>query len=250
MSNIIFYGLHVVKNLLKYKNSFIKEIFILKSKRVLFYKKFNFLLFKKIKITLVNKGYLNSLTKNRNHQDICVLIKKNFFLFYKKKILNIINKIKYPIFLILDRINDVYNLGSCIRTAVASGIINVILVTKHNSVSILNSVVHKITSGALYKINIFEINNINNLIIFLKKYNFFIIGTCLKSKNSIFSFNFKDFKKPIGLILGSEKNGIKESIKKKCDFLFRIPIKNINSLNISIANSILIFEILRQFLNK
>ncbi len=240
--NNFFYGINVVKNLIKFKYSYIKEIFIVNSRNDLRFKKIKYLLSKYIiKTNLVSKNYFNFLSnKNINHQGILAIIKNKLFNFNKNDLINLL-KMDNVFILILDSINNPYNLGSCIRTAVAFNI-NCIIITKKNSVSIYNNIVHKTSSGSIYKIKIFECKNLSIIIDLLYKYNFYIIGTCLKSNNLLNNFNINNNK--LCLILGSEQSGLKKNIKKKCNILLKIPITNINSLNVSVSNGIFLYKLL------
>ncbi len=244
-----YYGINTVKNLILYNYKYIYKIFLL-SKRddVKFLKLKDLILRKKISFVLVKSIFLKKIigNKNINHQGIIALVKKG--LLFRNNInnlLNLIKKLNKHFFLILDRINDPYNLGSCIRTAVAFGV-NVIIVSKNNSVSIHNNIVHKVSNGAIYKIFIIEVVSISNIINILRKYNFFIFGSCNYAKNNILNIQFSKYNS-IALILGSESNGIYDVFKKKCNVLFRIPILKINSLNVSVTNGLIIFEIFKQF---
>ncbi len=243
--NNLFYGFNVIKNLLKYKYNCVKEIYMVNFKNNLRFNKIKYLSNKYfIKINLVNKNYFNFLNnKYINHQNIIAYINKKLFNFNIEKFLNLLkkNNNKSLFFLILDSINDPYNLGSCIRTAVGLGV-NCIIISKYNSVSIYNNIVHKSSSGSIYKIFLLQFN-ILKIINLLLEYNFYIIGTCLKTNNFLFNFNLNRYKK-IALILGSESNGLKKNIKSKCNILFKIPIIKINSLNVSVANGIFLYQLL------
>ncbi len=244
---IILYGLYVIRNLLKYKIHCVKKIFIFLKKKNLYIKYITkFLNIKFIKIDFVSRKFLTNLVKNNNHQGICAVCDNLPLLKKKDFLLDLICRKKYPILLLLDRITDPYNLGACIRTTVAVDIIDAILITKYSTVDLKSSVIHKVSGGAIYKIDIVEIINVVNILIFLRKKNFFIIGTCISAQKSLFSFDFTQVKHPIVLILGCEQNGIKENIKKYCDILLKIPLKNVNSLNLSVSNGIFLFEIFRQ----
>ncbi len=247
MINII-YGINVVKNLLKYKFNYIEKIYFLKSfnynLKINNIKKLSNKYF--IKIKFVNKNYFKFFfnNKNVNHQGVLAIIKKNKKLFNNniKKLFEKINKKSSFFILFLDRINDPYNLGACIRTSVGLGV-DAIIISKNKSASVNNNIVHKTSSGAIYKIFILEQINLINLIFKLRKYNFYVIGTCINSNNYINNCKLKSFKKII-LILGSEENGIKKIIKNNCDLLVKIPLIKINSLNVSVANGILLYELL------
>ncbi len=249
ISNLFFYGINVVKNLIKFKYKFIKDIYLLKNRNDIKFKNIKLLSYKYfIKLNFVNKNYFNFLSnRNINHQGIIAFVEKGIFNFNEDKFFDILNKNKFLFILVLDRINDPHNLGSCIRTSVALGV-NIIIISKKNSVSIYNNIVHKCSSGSIYKINLLVVNNIYKIINLLKNnYNFYIIGTCLKSNNLLNNFNFyyKNYNGLI-LILGSEDCGIKNNIKKSCNILLKIPINKVNSLNISVANGIFLFNLLNK----
>ncbi|QJC33254.1 23S rRNA (guanosine(2251)-2'-O)-methyltransferase RlmB [Enterobacteriaceae endosymbiont of Donacia clavipes] len=243
MENIIF-GIYSIINVLKENPISLKRIFILNSKKktnkikeLLFYaNKHN------INVHKVSKKWLNKKTSNSIHQGCIGFINKTKS-FNEKDIINIINITKKILILILDRITDPHNFGACIRSAVAAKV-SMIILPKNYSVKI-NATVKKVSCGTSENIPIIFVKNILNTIKILKKYNIFIIGADNNQKNKIF-YNYK-LSYPICLIMGSENKGIKSIIKKNCDELFSIPIRNnVNSLNVSVATGIFLFEIIRQ----
>ncbi len=242
-----FYGIDTIKNLILYKGNYIKKIFLysniknirlLKLKELIIKKKLNFNVLNNI---LFKKKFFKL---NIIHQGVVAFVKKNVLFNNKQKILNLINNKKKVFLLIIDGINSPYNLGSCIRTAVAFNV-DAIIINKSNSIDIENSLVHKISTGSIYKILILQVSNIYKILNLLKSKKFYILGTCVDSKKSIYDINFLKYNL-LALIMGSERKGIKLSIKNKCNFLFKIPILNINSLNVSVSYGIIMFEILRQ----
>ncbi|QJC37702.1 23S rRNA (guanosine(2251)-2'-O)-methyltransferase RlmB [Enterobacteriaceae endosymbiont of Donacia bicoloricornis] len=243
MRDIIF-GIHSIVNMLKNNPISLKEIFILDSKKKsnkikeLFYyiNKYN------INIHKVNKKWLDKKTNNSVHQGIMAVINISKPL-TEKDILKIINTSKKIFILILDRITDTHNLGACIRNAVAFNV-NMIILPKKYSVKI-NAMVKKVSCGTSEYIPIIYVKNLKNTINFLKFYKIKIIGTDNNTKNSIIYNNKLLF--PICLIMGSEDKGIKTSIKNKCDLLISIPmLNNLNSLNVSVATGICLYEIMKQ----
>ncbi len=241
-----FYGLRTIKNLIKFKFNYIKKIFLINKNNKNFTEIIKLINFKNIFYKKVNINFFKNFN-SLNHQGIIALVKKKkMFNNSIDDLIELINSKKKHFFLILDRISNPNNLGSCIRTAVAANI-DAIIITNYNSVSLENNIVHKVSMGAIYKIFIISVNNINKIINLLKKKSFLLLCTDLNSKNSVYKFNFCCYNS-IALILGSEKKGVKKKIKEKCNFLFKIPIKNVNSLNVSVSNGIIIFEILRQLL--
>ena len=131
------------------------------------------------------------------------------------------------------------------RSAYIFGI-NCILFNEKNSFSI-NEVLIKAASGAYEKIELIPVKNIVNLIKILKKYNFWVIGLDKFGKKDITTID-KNIKK--ALVLGSENKGIRDLIKKKCDFLVKIVMhnddKHIDSLNVSNAAAVLFYELKRK----
>jgi 23S rRNA (guanosine2251-2'-O)-methyltransferase len=147
-----------------------------------------------------------------------------------------------PLILILDEIQDVHNVGAILRSAECSGVNGVIL-TKHNSATI-TSTVTKTSAGATEHLKICQVNNLSQTIGELKEKGFWIVGSSLENAKS---FTEVDYKIPIALIVGNEEKGIRKLTASKCDFLVKIPMSGkIQSLNVSVASGILLFEILRQ----
>jgi len=146
----------------------------------------------------------------------------------------------FPLLLALDEIQDPHNLGAILRSAECSGVDGVIL-TKHNSASI-NSTVVKTSAGATEHLMICQVNNLANTLDELKKENFWIVGSSL---NDAKDYSEVDYKIPMVLVVGNEEKGIRRLTAEKCDFLINIPMKGkLQSLNVSVASGILLFEII------
>lgn len=195
---------------------------------------------KKIKeIQIYNRSDLDRKLKTTNHQGIVIFCNK----------LKTSNEIKLiqseKNILILDSLVDPQNVGSIMRSAYIFGI-NCIFFNEKNSFSI-NEVLIKAASGAYEKIELIPVNNIVNLIKILKKNNFWVIGLDKFGKKNITTID-KDIKK--ALVLGSENKGIRDLIKKNCDFLVKIVMhnndKHIDSLNVSNAAAVLFYELKRK----
>jgi 23S rRNA (guanosine2251-2'-O)-methyltransferase len=185
----------------------------------------------KLQINYESNNFFNKIFNNEiPHQGYAVLIEKikeNNLKFYleNEKISNIIS---------LDGITDPRNIGSIIRSAVAFNF-DLILINKKdfNSKSFL---LYKAASGAMEKIIIIESSNILNEIQILKKKNFWIVGMDSSAKESI--YNYKSQLKNV-VVFGSEKAGMRNILKKDCDYVCKIPIsKNIDSLNVSNAAAV------------
>jgi 23S rRNA (guanosine2251-2'-O)-methyltransferase len=143
--------------------------------------------------------------------------------------------------LILDSITDPQNLGSLIRTAHCCGANGVII--PENRSAAVTAAVMKASAGAVCHTPVAMVVNLANTIEYLKDKGFWIYGTDPASRNKVNTF---DYKGHIGLVMGSEGRGMRPLIKKKCDFLISVPIVGkIDSLNVSVAAGIVLYDILR-----
>ena len=158
------------------------------------------------------------------------------------EIINESKKSEYPLLLILDSIQDTHNVGAILRSADCSGV-DGIIITKHNSAPI-NETVVKTSAGASEHVKMTLINNLAQTIDELKQKGFWIVGSYLEGAKDYTRVNYKV---PIAVIVGNEEKGIRKLSADKCDHLVCIPMKGkIQSLNVSVATGILLFEILRQ----
>jgi 23S rRNA (guanosine2251-2'-O)-methyltransferase len=179
---------------------------------------------------------------DKNAQGV-IALKQDFKFSSLDEILFIAKKSSLPIILILDEIQDPHNVGAILRSAECSGV-NGVLITKHNSATI-TSTVTKVSAGATEHLKIAQINNLSQTIDELKEKGFWIVGSSLLENSQ--NYTEVDYKIPIALIVGNEEKGIRKLTASKCDFLVKIPMTGkIQSLNVSVATGILLFEILRQ----
>lgn len=146
------------------------------------------------------------------------------------------------LFLVLDCIEDARNFGALLRVADASGIHGVVI-QSHRSVT-LNPSVSKVSSGAVEYVPVSIVPNIKHAIHEMKKRGITIIGADANAEQTVWD---SDFKEPLALIIGSEGKGLRRTVRTLCDVLVSIPMKGkINSLNVSVATGICVFEIMRQ----
>ena len=194
---------------------------------------------KKYKIMYLDQNDFKERFNFKHDQGIAISFNENL----NSSILDVGEFHSNSCYLICDQINDPQNFGQIIRTSECAGIDGIIL-PKHGSVHITNSVI-QVSQGAIFNSNIFIETNLNNTIKYLKSKGFWIIGV----ENSIEakSWHKMDYKGKIAIIIGSEGKGIRQLVKKSCDFLTTIPMKGkINSLNVASAVSAILFERQRQ----
>jgi 23S rRNA (guanosine2251-2'-O)-methyltransferase len=147
-----------------------------------------------------------------------------------------------PLILILDEIEDPHNLGSILRTADCTGVHGVII-PKRRSVG-LTATVAKTSAGAIEYVPVAKVTNIAQTIESLKKKGIWIAGADGDAKITVYQ---NDLTIPLAIVIGNEGSGIGRLIKEKCDFLFKLPMfGQINSLNASVAASVLLYEVVRQ----
>ena len=149
--------------------------------------------------------------------------------------------------ILLDGIEDSHNLGAIIRTAVCAGVSGIILPSRR-SVQV-NSIVEKTSAGAINHIPIIKVNSLGGAVEKLKNSNWWIIATDASAKDNYYDINYDGMNSVI--IMGAEHAGVSKSLLKASDFIVKIPmLKDFNSLNVSNALAIIIFESVRQKLIK
>ncbi|MDF2668402.1 MAG: methyltransferase [Paenibacillus sp.] len=147
-----------------------------------------------------------------------------------------------PFLLILDEIEDPHNLGSILRTADCAGVHGVII-PKRRSVG-LTATVSKTSAGAIEYVPVARVTNLAQTIERLKEAGIWIAGADVSGEQNVYK---ADFKMPLAIVIGNEGKGIGRLIKDKCDFLVTLPMQGrINSLNASVAASVLMYEVVRQ----
>lgn len=196
---------------------------------------------KGIKVNQIPFDKFKQITQSKIAQGVAAVKSEQKF-YELHEIISEAKKSYYPLILILDSIQDTHNVGAILRSADCSGVDGVII-TKHNSAPI-NETVVKTSAGASEHVKIAQINNLVQTIEELKQNGFWIVGSYLEGAKN---YTTVDYKIPIAVIVGNEEKGIRKLTADKCDHLIKIPMKGkIQSLNVSVATGVLLFEILRQ----
>ncbi|HKI76966.1 MAG TPA: 23S rRNA (guanosine(2251)-2'-O)-methyltransferase RlmB [Ignavibacteriaceae bacterium] len=196
---------------------------------------------KGIKCNEITAAKFNEIAKGSNTQGV-IAKKSSQKYFQLEEIIAGAKKSEYPLILILDSIQDTHNLGAILRTAECSEVDGV-LITKHNSAPV-NETVTKTSAGATEHVKICQVNNLVNSLKVLQENGFWVVGSSLENSKI---YTEIDYKIPIALIIGNEEKGIRRLTAENCDMLINIPMKGkIQSLNVSVATGILLFEIVRQ----
>ena len=147
---------------------------------------------------------------------------------------------------ILDGIEDPHNFGAIIRSCVCAGVSGIIIPSRRNVQ--VNSIVEKTSAGAINHIPIIKVNSLVNAIQRLKETDWWIIASDASANDNYYDIKYNDMN--FALIMGAEHAGVSKSLLKMSDFKVKIPMmKDFNSLNVSNAAAVIIFESLRQKLN-
>lgn len=192
---------------------------------------------KRITVEIQERKYIDELVQT-HAQGVVAKVPD----FEYKSIDYLVSKTKdkeYPLIVMLDQITDVHNLASIIRVCECVGV-DGIIIPKTRSAEI-NATVYKISSGAIFNVDICQVSNLSNAIKKLKDNSYWIVGSDLETNNDYTSI---DYKMKVCLVIGSEGKGIRNTTRKHCDFLVKIPmVGKINSLNASVATGILCYQI-------
>ena len=196
-----------------------------------------------IPVEFRERSYLDRQAGHKFHQGVVGLCENFAYVSVDDVIANRHIDFANDLILILDGITDPQNLGSLIRGAHCFGA-NGVIIPENRSAAVTAAVV-KASAGAAHHIPIAMVVNLSNTIEYLKEKGFWIYGTDPVSGKNVSTF---DYKGQIGLVMGSEGRGMRPLIKKKCDFLLSIAtMGKIDSLNVSVAAGIILYEILRSW---
>jgi 23S rRNA (guanosine2251-2'-O)-methyltransferase len=143
---------------------------------------------------------------------------------------------------VLDQVQDPHNLGACLRSCEAFGA-HAVIAPKRQSAG-LTPAARKIASGAADVLPFFQVTNLTRVLKWLKSNGLWVVGTCEQASATLFDW---DFTQPTVMVLGSESSGMRRLTRENCDQTVQIPTRGrINSLNVSVACGICLFEAGRQ----
>lgn len=193
----------------------------------------------KIRFELQEKHFMDKLVRGGNHQGIVMFISP--YAYYEMYEL-LESESSNPLFVLLDGIEDPQNLGNIIRTCAAAGIDGILL--ENRRCAPITSTVMKVSSGGLSSMKIARVNNLKNAFSLLNEKNIPIISAL---SDGDYLWTEVDYRNGAALIFGSEGQGVRRILKEKSDYAIRIPVQNnMNSLNVSVAVGIVVYEALRQ----
>jgi 23S rRNA (guanosine2251-2'-O)-methyltransferase len=208
-----------------------------------------------ISIEKRDRRALDELTRNANHQGVVALLaeapaptsgsgsksaKKTSGYVEAETILDSLGAL--PLLVLLDGIEDPHNLGAILRACEGAGVDGV-FIPEHRAAG-LNETVAKTSAGAVEYVQVARVTNLVRLIEELKERGIWVVGV---EGGTQVSYTGVDFNVPLALVMGSEGKGVRRLVRENCDAIVSIPMRGqLNSLNVSVATGVVLFEVLRQ----
>jgi len=195
-----------------------------------------------VKVIKARLSELDKLSGQQRHQGVIASFKGSN-VNSEGNLEAVLNSIEgIPLVLVLDGIQDPHNLGACLRTAEAAGV-NLVVICKDRSAGI-TPVVRRAASGAAETLNVIQATNLARVLRALKKHGIWLTGTSDEATDSLYSTNLTG---PLALVMGNEGTGLRRLTTELCDYLVRIPMAGqVESLNVSVATGVCLYEINRQ----
>ena len=194
-----------------------------------------------IPVNLVPVAKLNGFNIT-GHEGCVALIAKVQYHNLQEVISHLVDQGDTPLFLILDGITDIRNIGGIARTAFCMGVHALVIPDK--GVGALNEDAILTSAGALEKIPVCRVNSLMKAVDELHLNGIKVYATEMTATKNIFDC---DFTEPCAILMGSEEKGIYPALMKICDEKIKIPMKgDFESLNVSVATGIILYEVMRQ----
>jgi len=199
-----------------------------------------------VPVEFVQSEKLDSLAPGIRHQGIVALASPIAFHSLEDVLKRAASRGETPFLLLLDELQDPQNVGALIRSADAAGVHGVLLPRRRSCP--LNTVVAKVSAGAVNYVPVVQIGNIVQTLRSLKEQGFWAVGADMDGGSLYFD---ADLDRPVVLVIGAEGKGLGRLVKENCDMIVRIPMRGgVNSLNASAAGAILLYEVVRQRMQK
>ncbi len=245
-SSIIF-GLHAVEAALKQDAESIEQLWCDKQRRDKRLQGLVQLAAKRwIKPQQLSRDELDKLAPGGKHQGVVAQVKQSSATTARNETFleQLLTDLEVaPFLLVLDGVTDPHNLGACLRSADAAGVHAVI--APRDRACGLTPVVRKVASGAAETVPFVQVTNLSRTIKSLRDAGVWVIGTALEE--GAMSLYERDLKGPLALVLGAEGKGIRRLTRENCDELVYVPMAGtVQSLNVSVATGVCLFEALRQ----
>jgi 23S rRNA (guanosine2251-2'-O)-methyltransferase len=196
----------------------------------------------KLPVKYVVPELLDQLSNGQRHQGVVAKVKVYSYSSFADLLKAVPSVSELTWILILDGLTDPRNFGALLRTAEAVGVQHIVI-PKDRAVAVTPTVV-KASAGAVHYLQIYRETNLRRIILKLKELGFWIVGLDPRAGETVYD---RVYPKRLGIVLGSEGEGIRPLILRECDYLVSIPMRGkIHSLNVSVAGAVFLYELLRQ----
>lgn len=196
---------------------------------------------KKIILKQTDRMKLEQMTETGAHQGVIALTMDYAYSTVEEILASVKMQNKTGFLLILDEIEDPHNLGALIRSAEGAGVDGVILPKRRSAT--VNATVEKTSAGAVSYMKVARVRNISQTIELLKKENYWVYGLDMDGTE----YTQNDWSGNIAIVVGNEGKGMGRLVRQHCDKILSIPMKGqIQSLNASVAGSVILFEASKQ----
>lgn len=196
----------------------------------------------RVEVRMVTRDALDRDVPHASHQGVVALVAARKYVTLDDILRVPAEKGQVPLYLVLDGVEDPRNLGAILRTAETAGVHGVII-PERRAVG-LTEAVAKTAAGAVEYVPVVKVVNIVNTLEELKKAGVWVFGAEAGTDTVYWS---ADFTRPAALVLGGEDRGVRRLVREKCDYLVSLPQRGkIQSLNVSVAAGVLLYEVMRQ----
>jgi 23S rRNA (guanosine2251-2'-O)-methyltransferase len=241
MKNKLLFGFHAVTARLRHDASSVDEIYVDAGRHD---RRMQELLrvaeAAKVRIIPAEGGRLDGMAGTRRHQGVIAIAGE---LSLARNLDELLDAIEGPpLLLLLDGVTDPHNLGACLRVADGAGA-HAVIAPKDRAVG-LNATAAKVASGAADTVPYITVTNLARTMRELKERGIWLTGTTEDAEKDVYQV---DFRGPVGLVMGSEGEGMRRLTGENCDLLVSIPMQGaVESLNVSVASGICLYEARRQ----
>lgn len=195
-----------------------------------------------VKLHSSDKHRLSQLAGSERHQGVVAECQAQAAMQIGDLENQLISQTHPALLLALDRVQDPHNLGAIIRSANASAV-DAVIIPKNQSAQV-TATVHKVAAGGADFTPVITVGSLNKTCQNLKSYNIQCVGLAGTADMDIYQV---DFTQPTLIVMGTEGKGMRDSMREQCDCVARIPmLGQVESLNVSVATGITLFEALRQ----
>lgn len=198
---------------------------------------------REIRVREATRQELDALMAGLNHQGVAALVRPPEAIDENELRDYLLGLGRPPFLLVLDQVQDPHNLGACLRTAEAAGV-DAVIAPKDRAVG-LTPIVCKVASGAAETLRFAQVTNLSRTLDWLgQELRVWVVGTAAEAERSLYE---TDLRGGLALVMGGEEEGMRRLTREHCDQLIKLPMAgSVESLNVSVAAGICLFEAVRQ----